>query len=71
MSIQDEIAFQRWYKKHAEKNRLDPDPDDVRHWYDYRKAFKSGAKPDKSGHLPTKYKREGHPRRHIGGFRVE
>jgi hypothetical protein len=46
---------------------LDPDPDHPAHHYDYRAAYRSGAKPNASGHWPSKFKRKGHPRLIIGG----
>lgn len=63
----DTTGFGNWYSKIAEKNRLDPNPDDPRHFYDYRAAFKSGAAPDSTGHLPSEFKQIGHPRLIISG----
>lgn len=64
----DEPQFQEWYARHAQQQKLDPNPDDPRHFYDYRGAFRSGATPDASGHWPSTFKREGHPDLYIDGI---
>lgn len=61
----EEKGFRKWYKGHADKWGLAPDPDDPKHFYDYRGAFKAGAKPDKTGHWPSKFKKKGHPTYHL------
>lgn len=68
MSIPNETSFRQWYKVAAKRLKLNPDPDDPRHWYDYRKAYKEGVNPPSKlgGHWPSKYKRLGHPRYYIG-----
>jgi hypothetical protein len=43
-------------------------PDDPRHFYDWRAAYSAGATPDESGHWPSEFKREGHPRLIIDGI---
>lgn len=63
----DEGRFQSWYHGMAKKHGLSPNPDDPEHFYDYRAAFSAGAAPDASGHWPSKFKREGHPRLVIDG----
>lgn len=63
----DEKAFQRWYAGIAKKTGLNPDPDDPRHFYDYRAAFQAGAKPDSTGHWPSQFKRVGHPNLIVDG----
>jgi hypothetical protein len=55
-------GFDKWYADWAKKNGLDPNPDDPQHFYDYRAAYRSGAKPDKTGHWPSEFKKSGHPR---------
>lgn len=60
-------SFKQWYRAHAVRHGLSPDPGDPRHHYDYRAAHRAGARPDKSGHWPSKYKKPGHPRLIIGG----
>ena len=64
----DEQAFQQWYGSIAKKHGLSPDPDDPRHFYDYRRAFTEGVRgPDESGHFPSKFKQEGHPNLVVNG----
>jgi len=63
----DEVEFQKWYRGHASKRRINMDPDDPKQYYDYRGAYRAGAKPDKSGHWPSKFKRRGHPREIVDG----
>lgn len=64
----DEGAFQDWYKSQAAKTGINPNPDDPKHFYDYRAAFKADAAPDASGHWPSKFKQEGHPNMVIDGI---
>lgn len=63
----DETDFQAWYQEKAVENNLDPNPDDPRHFYNYRAAFRTGAEPDETGHWPSKFKMEGHPNLIIDG----
>lgn len=65
---QTESDFQAWYKYWSKKMNLDPDPDNPKHYYDYRSAWANDAKPDSSGHWPSEFKREGHPRLIINGI---
>lgn len=67
----DEAAFRRWYETWAKKLGLDPNPDDPRHHYDYRAAYKAGASPglDKTSgeiHWPSQFKADDHPNRFVG-----
>lgn len=62
-----EPQFQDWYAGHAQNLGLNPDPDDPLHFYDYRAAFRAGAAPDETGHWPSQFKREGHPRLILDG----
>lgn len=64
----DDLAFQRWYADAAKRYGLDPNPDSSEQLYDYRSAFKAGAKPDASGHWPSQFKKPGHPNEVVGGF---
>lgn len=66
-----EEEFQNWYAEHAKKLDLNPDPDDPRHFYDYRKAFLSGIEPDEKGHWPSEFKLEGHPRMFLNGINTK
>jgi hypothetical protein len=64
---EEENRFQRWYKDHAEKLGLNPNPDAPEHKYDYRAAFKAGIGPDEQGHWPSRFKANDHPNRFING----
>ncbi|MEE9365875.1 MAG: hypothetical protein V3W44_04225 [Dehalococcoidales bacterium] len=69
----DESAFQEWYAKWAKKTGIDPDPDDPRHKYDYRAAFRAGVEPsisseDNKYHWPSQFKDPDHPNRFVGGI---
>lgn len=64
----DEVAFQAWYKRYAQLLKLDPNPDDPKHFYDYRKAFLAGAKPSEEGHWPSTFKLRGHPNLIVDGL---
>ena len=61
----DDVEFLDWYSNVARKSNLNPDPDDPRHYYDYRAAHKAGVKLDDSNHLPSRYKHDLHPNRFI------
>lgn len=63
---EDETGFDVWYARMAKEQDLNPDPDSQP--YDYRAAFKAGAKPDSSGHWPSQFKKAGHPNEIVGGF---
>lgn len=60
-----ESTFQQWYAQQSSKFELSPNPDDREHFYDWRGAFQSGAQADESGHWPSEFKREGHPRLYL------
>lgn len=64
----DERAFRAWYTDRAKRLGLNPNPDDPKHFYDYRAAFMEGAEPDQTGHWPSTFKREGHPRLVVDGI---
>ncbi len=66
-----EADFRKWYAGQAANLNLDPNPDDVRHYYDWRAAYRSGAKVDARGHWPSQFKRAGHPRMVIGGVNTK
>ena len=38
----EDDEFMDWYSELAEKANLNPDPDDPRHYYDYRAAYRAG-----------------------------
>lgn len=66
-SPNEEPKFRSWYAERAKRLKLNPDPDDPQHFYDYRAAYKAGAEPDETGHWPSEFKREGHPNLFVGG----
>ena len=63
--------FSIWYSNIAEKSSLSEDPDDPRHYYDYRAAYEAGAKLDEGKHLPSEFKHDLHPNRYIVGKDLE
>jgi len=67
----DEEEFKKWYAGQAAKQGLNPDPDDPQHFYDYRAAFAAGAAPDDTGHWPSQFKTEGHPRMVLDGVNTK
>lgn len=71
VSAPDEQAFRQWYAGMAKQQGLSADPDDPQQFYDYRAAFKAGAKPDATGHWPSDFKKPGHPNMVVGGFNVQ
>lgn len=67
----DERGFQGWYADRAKRLNLNPNPDDPQHFYDYRAAFQAKAEPDATGHWPSQFKREGHPRMIVDGMNTK
>jgi hypothetical protein len=65
LSPLDEFAFQVWYADISRRAGLNPNPDDPRHMYDYREAWRHAARPDLTGHWPSEYKTSGHPREYL------
>ena len=61
----DESVFLQWYRERAKRFGIDPNPDDPGHHYDYRAAYAAGAEPDKTGHWPSEFKTDLHPRRFL------
>lgn len=67
----EEGRFQDWYSKLAAKLKINPNPDDPQHYYDYR-AFHRDMEAGKvlppdapGGHFPSTYKMPGHPRTYL------
>ena len=61
LTADEEVEFLRDYVYYALENNISRDPDDPRHFYDYRGAWKEqGLETDEVGHLPSKFKLEGH-----------
>ena len=67
----EDAEFLDWYSGVAERANLSPDPDDPRHYYDYRAAFEAGAKLDERKHLPSEFKHDLHPNRFVVGKDLE
>lgn len=67
----EEKDFKEWYKGWAEEAGIDPNPDDPRHHYDYRSAYRAGAFPtpqdDGKLHWPSQFKHPDHPNRYVNG----
>lgn len=68
-----DTGFDKEYSRYSKKNNINSDPDNPKHFYDYRKLFKDTGKieTDKEGHLPSKYKKKGHPRMVIDGINTK
>lgn len=76
LSPSEETKFQDWYAQWAQKAGLNPNPDDPRHYYDYRAAYMAGAEPqidpaDGLLHWPSEFKLEGHPRLIVNGVNTK
>jgi len=74
LNDETEAAFQNWYSKWAKITGINPNPDDPRHYYDYRSAFLANATPSISylsknpeWHWPSIFKIKGHPRMILNG----
>lgn len=61
-------SFKDWYDLQRTLKRLNPDPYDLRHFYDYERAYEAGAGIGPRGHFPSRFKGAGHPRRFIKGI---
>lgn len=71
MAKKPEKDFDQWYSRISKETKVSKNPDDPRHHYDYRAAHKAGAEPDSTGHMPSKFKTEGHPRMIINGVNTK
>ena len=71
LAPEEDVEFSHWYSNIAEKSNLSSDPDDPRHYYDYRAAHESGAELDARKHLPSEFKHDLHPNRFIIGKDLE
>ena len=71
LAPEEDVEFSHWYSNIAEKSNLSPDPDDPRHYYDYRSAYEAGAGLDERKHLPSEFKHDLHPNRFIIGKDLE
>ena len=66
----DEIKFLNWHQTWAKRTGTDPNPDDPRHFYDYRSAYRAGAVPqisteDNRYHWDSRFKAQNHPNRFV------
>jgi hypothetical protein len=61
-------GFKDWYDLYSTLYNLNKDPLDLRHAYDYEAAYESGARPEITGHFPSRFKGMAHPRRFIKGI---
>ena len=68
---EEDAGFEEWYSEIARKSDLSPNPDDPRHYYNYRAAHKAGASLGEGKHLPSKFKHDLHPNRYIIGKDLE
>lgn len=62
-----EEMFQAWYAGAAKRLGLSEDPDDPKHFYDYRGAWEAGvqAPSGEETHWPSRFKHDDHPNRFI------
>ena len=56
----DNERYKKWLKDNKVMN-----PEDPRHFYDYRGAYEAGAKADGVGKWPSKFKHDLHPHRYL------
>lgn len=68
MNSYDRARFLMWYAQQAARHKLDLDPDNPLHFYDWQTAWQRGARADASGHWPSEYKLIGHPNLIIDGI---
>lgn len=72
LAAEDEARFQSWYADTAHRLKINPNPDDPNHFYDYRGFYKDmeqgkAQAPDEEGdHFTSQYKLPGHPRTYLG-----
>ena len=65
LAPKEDAGFLEWYSDVAERSNLSPEPEDPRHYYDYRSAYEEGADLDERRHLPSRFKHDLHPNRYI------
>ena len=71
LAPEEDAGFSEWYSDIAERSNLSPDPEDPRHYYDYKAAYEAGADLDEGKHLPSKFKHDLHPNRFVIGKDLE
>jgi hypothetical protein len=63
---EEEAKFLQDYADYSKNTGMNPNPNDPRHYYDYRGLWKdTGSLPAKGEHGDSKYKLEGHPRTYV------
>ena len=67
----EDSGFMEWYLDVARSSDVSLDPDDPRHYYDYRAAYKAGAELDENRHMPSEFKHDLHPNRYVVGKDLE
>lgn len=65
LDAEEETFFQEQFKTRARRLGLSEDPDDPLQFYDHRAAFKSGIDFGVGGHLPSRFKKPGHPNQFV------
>ena len=68
---EEDVEFLDWYSGVAERSGISPDPDDPKHYYDYRSAYESGVSLNEKKKLPSEFKHDLHPDRYIIGKDLE
>jgi len=71
LAPEEDAGFLDWYSDIAKRSNLSLDPEDPRHYYDYKAAYEAGADLDEGKHLPSKFKHDLHPNRFIVGKDLE
>ena len=67
-----EKNFRKWYQEYSTKAQINADPDDPKHFYDYRSWYRAQQKDPKKYapvidpgdlrfHAPDEFKLKGHP----------
>jgi hypothetical protein len=56
-----EDLFRLWYQNVASKGKINQNPDDPLHYYDYRGAFSNKQEQGQDLHFPDTFKTPGHP----------
>lgn len=72
LSQQEEEQFRKDYAAYSKTTGMHPNPDNPKHFYDYRGQWKkSGLNVDNQGHLSSEFKLDGHPRMTIDGVNTK
>jgi len=62
----EEAQFQKDYADYAKATKMNPNPDEPKHYYDYRGLWKSEGKlPGPGEHGDSRFKLQGHPRTYV------